>query len=158
MNVRKYFDNRRRAATVVEAAMVLSVAMILTLAIYEYCRYFMLSELVNNAAREGARLAVVSTNTQNTTAIQNTVYQYLANQSLTNTSGNPLSPSDVQVYQVNPATGAKATPDSNWYDAAFGSSIMVQVNAQFTPMLPTLGFLPTTVTLQGTAVMSSEAN
>jgi Flp pilus assembly protein TadG len=149
---------RRPGATLVETAMVLSVALLMTLAIYEYCRYFMLSELVNNAAREGARLAVATTNTQNTTAIQNTVIQYLANQNLKNTSGNPLSASDVQVYQVNPATGALATPDSNWYDAAFGSSIMVRVNARFTPMLPTFGFLPTTVNLQGTAVMSSEAN
>jgi Flp pilus assembly protein TadG len=148
----------RRGATVVETAIVLSVALTMTLAIYEYCRYFMLSELVNNAAREGARLAVVSTNTQNTATIQNTVFQYLANQNLKNTSGKTFSASDVQVYQVNPATGAKTSPDSNWYDAAFGSSIMVQVNARFTPMLPNLGFLPTTVNLTGTAVMSSEAN
>jgi Flp pilus assembly protein TadG len=149
---------RRPGATLVETAMVLIVALTLTLAIYEYCRYFMLSELVNNAAREGARLAVVSTNTQNTAAIQNTVYKYLANQSLMNTSGKAFSASDVLVYQVNPATGAKTVPDSNWYDAAFGSSIMVRVNAKFNPMLPTFGFLPTTVNLRGTAVMSSEAN
>ena len=118
----------------------------------------MLSQLVNNAAREGARQAVANTNTQNTAMIQNTVVQYLASQNFTDSSGNAFSASDVVVYQVNPATGAAATPDSNWYDAAFGSSIMVQVNAKFTPLFPTFGFLPTTVNLQGTAVMSSEAN
>jgi Flp pilus assembly protein TadG len=158
MKIRTSPTPNRLGATLVETAIVLSVALTMTLAIYEYSRYFMLSELVNNAAREGARMAVVSTNTQNTAAIQNTVFKYLANQSLTNTSGNPFSASDVKVYQVNPATGALATPDSNWYDAAFGASIMVQVNARFTPMLPTFGFLPTTVNLQGTAVMASEAN
>ena len=158
MKARTHRFARRRGVALVETAIVLLVALTMTLAIYEYGRYFMLSELVNNAAREGARLAVVTTNTQNTAAIQNTVMQYLAKQALTNTSGQPFGAADVQVYQVNPATGAKATPDSNWYDAAFGSSIMVQVNARFTPMLPSFGFLPTTVNVKGTAVMSSEAN
>ena len=158
MKTGKHCFAHRPGATVVETAIVLSVALIVTLAIYEYGRYFMLSELVNNAAREGARLAVATTNTQNTAAIQNTVMQHLANQNLTNTSGNPFSAADVLVYQVNPATGALASPDSNWYDAAFGSSIMVQVNAKFTPLFPTFGFLPSSVNLIGTAVMSSEAN
>ena len=62
------------------------------------------------------------------------------------------------VIQVNPATGVATSPDSNWYDAPFGSAIMVQVNAKFTSLFPTFGFLPTTVNLQGTAVMLSEAN
>jgi hypothetical protein len=62
------------------------------------------------------------------------------------------------VIQVNPATGAPTSPDSNWYDAPFGSGIMVQVNANFTSIFPTFGFLPKTVNLRGTAVMLSEAN
>jgi Flp pilus assembly protein TadG len=148
----------RRGVAAVETAIVLLTAVILTLAIYDYGRYFMLSQLVNNAAREGARQAVANTNTQNTTMIQNTVVQYLANQNYTDSSGNAFSASDVVVVQVNPATGAPTSPDSNWYDASFGSSIMVQVNAKFTPLLPTFGFLPATVNVQGTAVMSSEAN
>ena len=158
MLTRPHGPSHRPGTTLVETAVVLSVALTLTLAIYEYGRYFMLSELVNNAAREGARLAVVSTNTQSTKTIQNTVFQYLANQNLTNSSGKAFSASDVQVYQVNPATGAKTSPDSNWYDASFGSSIMVQVNARFTPMLPRLGYLPSSVVLNGAAVMASEAN
>lgn len=148
----------RRGATVVETAIVLSVALTLTLAIYDYARFFMLSQLVNNAAREGARLAVATTNTQNTAAIQNAVIQYMASQNVIDSSGKAFSASDVVVLQVNPATGTATTPSSNWYDAPFGSSIMVQVNAKFTPLFPTFGFLPTTVTLKGTAIMASEAN
>ena len=158
MKLRTHCFSDRRGATVVETAFVLMIALTLTLAIYDYGRYFMLSQLVNNAAREGARQAVANTNTQNTAMIQNTVVQYLANQNFTDSSGNAFSASDVVVVQVNPATGAATSPDSNWYDAAFGSSIMVQVNAKFTPLFPTFGFLPSTVNLQGTAVMSSEAN
>jgi Flp pilus assembly protein TadG len=123
MKLRTHCYFQRRGATVVETAFVLLIAVTLTFAIYDYGRYFMLSQLVNNAAREGARQAVANTNTQNTAMIQNTVVQY-----------------------------------SNWYDAPFGSSIMVQVNAKYTSLFPSLGFLPTTVNLQGTAVMSSEAN
>ncbi len=148
----------RRGVAVVETALVLVIAVILTFAIYEYGRYFMLSQLVNNAAREGARQAVVNTNTQNTAMIQNTVVQYLAGQTFTDSSGNAFSAADVVVTQINPATGLPTSPDSNWYDAPFGSTIKVQVNAKFTSLFPTFGFLPKTVNLQGTAVMSSEGN
>ena len=158
MKVRAVSCSRRRGVTIVETTIVLMLAVILTAAIYDYGRYFMLSQLVNNAAREGARQAVANTNTQNTAMIQNTVVQYLASQNFTDSSGKAVSASDVTVVQVNPATGAATSPDSNWYDAAFGSSIMVQVKAKFTPLFPTFGFLPSPVILQGTSVMSSEAN
>jgi len=158
MRLRSRANGDRRGATVVETAFVLLIAITLTLAIYDYARYFMLSQLVNNAAREGARQAVANTNSQNTAMIQNTVVQYMANQNYTDSAGTAFSASDVIVLQVNPATGAAATPDSTWYNAAFGSSIMVRVNARFTSLFPSFGFLPTTVALQGTAVMTSEAN
>jgi Flp pilus assembly protein TadG len=158
MKFRTHCFSDRRGAVVVETAFVLMIALTLTLAVYDYGRYFMLSQLVDNAAREGARQAVANTNTQNTTMIQNTVVQYLANQKFTDSSGNAFSASDVVVVQVNPVTGAPTSPDSNWYDAPFESAIMVQVNAKFTSLFPTFGFLPTTVNLQGTAVMLSEAN
>src|SRR5271154_6726900 len=158
MKLRAHRLADRRGATVVETAFVLLIALTLTFAIYDFGRYFMLSQLVNNAAREGARQAVANTNTQNTAMIQNTVVQYLANQNYTDSAGNALSASDVVVIQVNPATGAATSPDSNWYDAPLGSGIMVQVNAKFACLFPTFGFLPGTINLRGTAVMLSEAN
>ena len=158
MKLRTRGSADRRGVAAVETTIVLVIALILTFAIYDYSRYFMLSQLVNNAAREGARQAVVNTNNQNTATIQNTVVQYLAGQNYTNSSGNAFSAADVVVTQVNPATGLPTSPDSNWYDAPFGSTIMVQVNARFTALFPTFGFLPRTVSLRGTAVMSSEGN
>jgi Flp pilus assembly protein TadG len=157
MKLRKAHPAGRRGATLVETALVLLLIVTLTLAIYDYSRYFMLSQLINNAAREGARQAVANTNTQNTTMIQNTVVQYLAKQNFTDAGGDAVLASDVVVQQVNPATGA-ATSDSNWYDAPFGSGIMVQVNGRFSSIFPTLGFLPKTISVTGTAVMLSEAN
>ena len=105
MKLRTHSFSDRRGATVVETAFVLLIALTLTLAIYDYGRYFMMSQLVNNAAREGARQAVANTNTQNTAMIQNTVVQYLANQNFKDSSGNAFSASDVVVLQVNPADG-----------------------------------------------------
>jgi Flp pilus assembly protein TadG len=149
---------RRRGATAVETAAVLMVAFMFIFAIFEYGRYLMISDLVNNAAREGARQAIATTNTQSTITIQNTVIYNLGGQQIMNSSGNPISATDVLVYQANPATGLPASPDSLWYDAPFGASIVVQVNCIYTPMFPTFGFLPTTFPIQGTAMMSSEAN
>ena len=118
----------------------------------------MVSQLVNNAVREGARQAVVSTNTQSTATIQQTVITYLANQPILNSSGKPLTTSDVQVYQSNPVNGSAASPDSLWYDAALGSTIVVKVNVLFQPLMPNFGFLPKVFTIQATAQMRSEAN
>jgi Flp pilus assembly protein TadG len=149
---------RRRGATVVETAVVLLIVFTFIFAIFEYGRFLMISDLVNNAVREGARQAVATTNTKNTAAIQNAVVYYLASQQVMNSSGMPLTAVDVQVYQANPTTGAPASPDSIWYNAAFGSSIIVRVNCSYAPMFPTFGFLPTTFQIQGTAMMTSEAN
>src|SRR5208282_941126 len=94
----------RAGTTVVEVALVLLVCLIFMFAIYEYGRFLMMRQLVENAAREGARQAVTGTNTVSTAQIQNTVLQYLANQPLQNASGSALQASDIQVFQANPAT------------------------------------------------------
>jgi Flp pilus assembly protein TadG len=148
----------RKAATVIETAFVLGICILLALAIFEYGRFLMIRQMVDNAAREGARQAVVGTSSFTTAQIQQTVVNYLVGQPLQNTSGQPLQASDVQVYKADPTTGQKATPDSTWTNAAFGDSIAVQVQAVYHPMLPTFGFLPTSISLQATCVMRSEAN
>ena len=89
---------RRRGAAVVEAAIVLPLCLLLLMNIYDFARLVMTEHLLNNAARSGARLAVANTSTLTTTAIQNQVTSDLMGQSLVSMS--------IQVYQVNPATGA----------------------------------------------------
>lgn len=51
---------RRRGMTVVESALVLSVFLMLLFGMFEYCRFLMVLHVSNNAAREGARYAVVN--------------------------------------------------------------------------------------------------
>src|SRR5207249_4852090 len=80
----------RRGATLVETAIVISACLVLLFAVFEYGRFVMLKQLLENAAREGARQAVTGTSTLTTSDIQATVTQYLA--------GQPLANVTTQVY------------------------------------------------------------
>lgn len=51
---------RRRGATAVETALVMTLAMSFVLGVFEYCRLLMDLNLLNNAAREGCRYALVN--------------------------------------------------------------------------------------------------
>ena len=51
---------RRRGVTVVESAAVMSVFLLLLFGMFEYCRFLLVLHVTNNAAREGARYAVVN--------------------------------------------------------------------------------------------------
>jgi Flp pilus assembly protein TadG len=51
---------RRRGMTVVESVLVLSVFMMLLFGLFEYCRFLMVLHVTHNAARDGARYAVVN--------------------------------------------------------------------------------------------------
>jgi Flp pilus assembly protein TadG len=53
-------SRRRRGVTVVESALVMSVFLLLLFGAFEYCRFLLVLHVTNNAAREGARYAVVN--------------------------------------------------------------------------------------------------
>ena len=120
---------RRFGATLVETSIVLGACLLFLFAIFEYGRFIMMVQLVENAAREGARQAVSGTDSPTTSNIQSTVNYYLAGQNLQSVS--------IQVYMMNPTTGANL---GSWNNAAFGNTIAVQVTANYQPMLPTLVF------------------
>ena len=81
--------------------------------IFEYGRFLMIGDLVNNAVREGARQAVATTNTKDTAAIQNAVVYYLVSQQVMNSSGTPLTASDVQVYQATRRPAHRPRPTAS---------------------------------------------
>jgi Flp pilus assembly protein TadG len=137
----------RSGAAAVETAVVLTVFLMILLAIVEYGRFTMIRQLLDNAAREGARQAVSGTSTLTTADIQAIVTNYLAGQGLQGLT--------ISVYQADPATGALT---GAWTDAAFGAGIAVQASGTYTTMLPNLGFLPSSFTLTTTVIMRSEAN
>jgi Flp pilus assembly protein TadG len=140
-------SQRRSGAVLVETALVIGVCLLFMFAIFEYGRYVMIRQIVENAAREGARQAVVTTSSATTANIQATVQQYLAGQNLSGLS--------IQVYQADPATGANIGP---WTSAQWGQGIAVEVSGNYKSMLPSFGFLPNTVPVHVKAIMRSEAN
>lgn len=63
MRIRRTENNKRRGTALVEMAMVLPVFLMVVLGIIEFGRAMMVANMVTNAAREGARLAVIDGNT-----------------------------------------------------------------------------------------------
>jgi Flp pilus assembly protein TadG len=147
LNHRRAAGRRRSAATLVETGICLGACLLFLLAIYEYGRFVMTEQLLANAAREGARQAVVSTNTMTTAQIQATVTNALG--------GQQLQGLNIQVCKADPSTGTNL---GDWTTAAFGDGIAVQVTANYQPILPTFGFLPNPVSVGATALMRCEAN
>ena len=139
--------NRRRGATIAEAAIVLPVCIVLVLGLCEYAHLLMTCQLLENAAREGTRTAVVSTTTLTTQDIQNLVTNSMA--------GQTLQGMTIQVYQADPATGANIGP---WTNAGVGDCIAVQISGNYVPIVPTISLLPDPLPLNSKAVSYSEAN
>jgi Flp pilus assembly protein TadG len=137
---------RRRGVTVVEYAIVIGVTLILLLAIFEYGMFVMVRNMVDNAAREGARLATSATNVLTTADIQNRVNAVL--------SGQRLGTLNTEVYWAD----ASGNNVGLWNNAPFGERIKVQVECTYHPILPTYGFLPNPMTIRGKSIMRSEAN
>src|SRR5436305_2616272 len=62
MLVRRKPTRARRGATLVESALVLAIFLALLFGLFEYCRFLFVLHVANNAARDGARYAVVNVN------------------------------------------------------------------------------------------------
>jgi Flp pilus assembly protein TadG len=141
----------RRGAVVVETSFVLSILLTGLLGIFEFGRLVMIRQLMNNAAREGARLAIVGTASQPTITTQqivDTVNTYLAGQAVQNVV--------IQVYQADPFTGANI---GSWDLTPYGGSIAVQISADYAPVVPTtFGIVPNPIHFTSVSMMLSEAN
>ena len=144
-------QTRRRGRTLVETAIVINVLVIVLLGIFEYGRLMMTKQLMDNAAREGARMAIVnasSSSTVTTAQIQTAVTNYLAGQ-----VGTGLA---IQVFQADATTGSNIS--TSWNTAPFGSNIAVQVDLNFVPIFPIFGGLPGSIHLTAKSMMRSESN
>jgi Flp pilus assembly protein TadG len=165
-------QTRRRGAAVVETAFVIPICLLFLLGIYEYGRFIMVRQLLDNAAREGARYAVVHTQGKTTLDVQNVVDQYLAGQGMQLDAYNKTV--NIQVFLADPATGNPLDANGNvvawtaapFNNAAFGQAIAVQITGTYRPIIPALvafnhgqlTIMPTTVSVQSTCIMYSETN
>jgi Flp pilus assembly protein TadG len=146
--------NQRRAASAVEFAMVAPVMLIFILGLLEYARLMFMMQMLNNAAREGARYAVVNTTHAQTADIQTYVDNYLVGQGSHLTGYNKTT--SITVYKADPTTGTNT--GLTWTNAGFGDAIGVNITATWKPVIPGLVKLTGSYTLSGTCVMTVESN
>ncbi|MGH9174036.1 MAG: TadE/TadG family type IV pilus assembly protein [Vicinamibacterales bacterium] len=71
----RHHCSRRRGAALVEAAIVLPIFFMVVLGIIEFGRAMMVSQLITNAAREGARLAIVDGQTN--TSVEQSIDSFM---------------------------------------------------------------------------------
>lgn len=140
---------KRFGTVAAEFAVVGVIFFVFLFGIIEYGRLVMVRQVLENAAREGSRYAVVHTADKTTADVQNVVTNYLAGQ------GAQMQGLNIQVYMADPATGANL---GAWTDAGAGQAIAVQVNGNYRTILPALLLMPSTIPLQVRSVMYSEAN
>jgi Flp pilus assembly protein TadG len=157
---------QRHGVTIVEMALVISMAALVLFGILEYGRYLMVLHTANNAAREGARYAVAHTGDGTTqTQVVAVVNGKMAgvDAQIQNYNVNVFTADPTGIY--NNSTGAAIYPPtiqplagSSWNSAAFGSPIVVQITGTYQPILPSFLFLNANLSIQATAMMNSEAN
>lgn len=142
----------RKGTFVPEFTLIVVVFFMFMFGIFEYARFIFVQNVLNNAAREGARYAVVQTNTASTTTVQNYVNTYLAGQG-SSLSGFSSS-SNISVFQANTSTGKDNS--GGWSNAQQGQAIGVTISGTYTPLLPNFLFMNTSISMQATAIMYSE--
>ncbi|HEY1377429.1 MAG TPA: TadE/TadG family type IV pilus assembly protein [Gemmataceae bacterium] len=146
MMIRRATPVRRRGATAVEFAAVLSVFLLFLFSVFEYGRFVMMSNLLINATREGCRYALVHSQDATVVAdVQGVVRSRLAGQV------NQLPDLNIQVYPTNnPAAALNTTnPDD---------PITVMATGTMTSLFPKLPYLPNSFTLRSSSVMTCEGN
>jgi Flp pilus assembly protein TadG len=156
---------QRRGAYVVEFAVVASVFFLFLFGILEYARFVMTLEILQNAAREGARYAVVHTHDKTTADVQNEVDQRLGGMGVQLKNYNKTT--SIEVYMADQTTGSpvdtNGSPVSPWTkapftDAKFGQPIAVKISGTYTPVLPTFLMMGNSINIQTRYLMQSEAN
>ncbi len=145
---------QRCGATLVEAALVLSICLMFMLGIYEYGRYLMVENLLDNAAREGCRLAVVHTADYTTSQIQDAADAALAGQGTQQLQGyNKYS--NITVFHADSSGNNIGT---DWNNATFGQGVGVTISGTYQPLVPSFLKASTSFTVSSTIIMNSEAN
>jgi Flp pilus assembly protein TadG len=176
----------RRGATIVESALVLSVFLMLLFGMFEYCRFLLVLHVSNNAAREGARYAVVNIDKPSNfdyvdfTDSSGKTFSNIQKYTTDRMGGVHLRNIEnfrVACYAVDPAglaltppvarpkskTGTTPDPFNNtdpnreaWNKSAFTEKIAVTIDGNYRPILPTFLLMPGSVSVRTTAIMGSE--
>ncbi len=142
----------RQGTTIPEMALVSIVFFMFLFGILEYGRFVFTLNMLNNAAREGARYAVVQTTSVSTTQVRTYVDAYLTSSSSGLLNYSPSN--NIKVFQANTTTGADN--GGGWTNAGQGQAVGVTISGTYNPFLPNFLFLNNSLPIQATAIMYSE--
>jgi Flp pilus assembly protein TadG len=179
-------NRRRTGAAIVETTLILAVLALFVFGIFEYCRFLLVLHITHNAARDGARYAVVNLDKPtNFDTVNFTDGSGITRPSVRNYTiarmGNverQLSDFRLAVYPADDV-GLRLTPpvirpksrtdgaypdpfnasDPNrtaWNEAAFTERIAVTVRGTYSPILPSLLLMPSSIPINLTVLAASE--
>jgi Flp pilus assembly protein TadG len=139
----------RTGGAAVETAAVVSVFLLLLFGILEYCRMIYVQQVVQNAAREGARYAIV--NSYDPNLVVNTQAKV---QSYMGGLDKSLQSYTCSVYAADVNGNNIGSPNN----APFGQYICADVSLVYSPITPSFLYLNKTLTIRSKCCMGSEAN
>jgi Flp pilus assembly protein TadG len=137
---------RRNGAALVEAALVMNIFFVFIFGICEFAYFVMVKELMDNAARDGARMAAIGTSTYTTAQIQAQV--------TTDLVGVISSGLTINVFQANATTGANI---GTWTNAGLGEVVAVQITGTYKPICGMAALLPVSFPVKSEAMVYSES-
>jgi Flp pilus assembly protein TadG len=132
----------QKGAALVEAAVVIPLLLFVSVAIFEFGRAYQTWQIVTNAAREGARVAVLPTAT--TSGVQQRVRDYMQTGQLLHWSTATIVVDSGATLTVNGATAA-------------ASRVTVNYPFTFLVLQPVANLVVGSTTLGGALTMSAQA-
>jgi Flp pilus assembly protein TadG len=152
--------SRRPGTTMVEMAFIALVCFTFMFAIFEFGRVVMMYQVLTSAARTGLRQAVVTATSYVAPATADAQVRATITNALSGHQfANPTDPV-VQIFQSD----SSGNNIGQWTQTPFGNNIVVQIDADYSLLFPTFGFIPKTgaatnsVHLSVKCMMRSEAN
>ena len=130
----------------VEAAIVMNIFLLFIFAIMEFGHYVFVKQLMDNAARDGARMASTGTLTVSTAQIQAQVTTELVNQ----------GPSGLK-YPGLPSQSRNGANIGAWTSAGLGQTVAVTISGTYKPMVGMAAILPVSFPISSTAMVYSES-
>ena len=162
-------SGRRSGATTVEVSIVLSVFLLFLFGIFEYCRYLMMIQITTNAARDGARYAVVNLGkgaSFATADYNDGVKTYLSIQKfvdfrmagtqgmITGYARTVFACDPAQLSLPTPVIAPKAT--GTWNSAQFGERVAVRITGNYSTILPNFLMMGAVLPINVVVTMGSE--
>lgn len=129
---------KRRGAAAVEFALVAPIFFLMVFGMIEFGRIIMVQQVLTNASREGARLAVLDSQTPTATQVRNAVTTYLQNAG--------ISGATVTINPTEPTTAGYGAP----------VTVTVQIPASNVSWLPMSVFVRGNTQLRASTVMRRE--